>query len=108
MDFFLRYKLIILRSFGLFMLLTGFIIHFWITPQMVAVSKNDIAAANVARMQASVLGDSVSVKKKKRDISHLSKSLASAQQKQLRYLTVFVMIVGGLFLGYSLLKKEED
>ena len=96
----------IVRSVGVVMLLIGFAVHFWATPKM-GLSENEIAAANVARMEASVKGHSKSVKKAKPDMSHFTKALTSAQQQKARYITIFAMILGILFLGYSFLKKEE-
>ncbi len=108
MEFFFKYKIVILRSIGAFLLILGFVVHFWAMPKTVAVSANDIAAANVARMEASISGHKKSTKTTKPNMSHFSKSLASKQQKQLEYLTIFAMIFGVLFLAYSFLKKEND
>jgi len=104
MEFFLKHKIIILRTLGIIMLLVGFAVHFWVTPKM-GVSENEIAAANIARMEASVKG---SVKKTKSDISHITKALSQAQQQRAKYITIFAMILGVLFLAYSFLKKEEN
>ncbi|WP_457749280.1 hypothetical protein [Sulfurimonas sp.] len=106
MDFFLKHKIIIVRTIGIIMLLLGFVIHFWAMPKML-VSENEIAAANVARMEASVKGRTAVAKKIKPDMSHFTKALVSAQQERMRYITIFAMILGVLFLGYSFLKKEE-
>ncbi|UCN00656.1 hypothetical protein LCX93_01725 [Sulfurimonas sp. SWIR-19] len=107
MDFFLKHKIMILRSVGALMLLIGFAAHFWTTPKTV-VSETEIAAANVARMEASVKGDVKSLKKAKPDVTTFRESLMSAQEQQQRYLTVFAMILGVLFLAYSFVKKEQD
>ena len=107
MEFFLKHKVILLRSIGILMLLVGFAVHFWARPQM-GVTENEIAAANVARMEASVAGHSKSVKKSKPDMSHFTKSLTSAQQQRAKYITIIAMLMGILFLGYSFLKKEEN
>ena len=106
MDFFLKHKIIILRSLGVIMLLVGFVVHFWAIPKT-GVSANDIAAANVARMEASVSGHTKSVKKAKPDMSHFTKSLTNAQQQRTKYITIFAMLLGILFLFFSFLKKEE-
>lgn len=108
MNFFLKHKIVILRSIGAFFLIVGFVVHFWAMPKTVAVSANDVAAANVARMEASVSGHTKSNKKTKPNMSHISKSLMNTQQKQLEYLTIFAMIFGVLFLAYSFVKKEKD
>ncbi len=107
MEFFLKHKIIILRSLGIIMLLVGFAVHFWTTPKM-GVSENEIAAANVARMEASIAGHSKSAKKAKPDMSHFTKSLTNAQQQRAKYITIFAMLLGILFLIFSFLKKEED
>ncbi len=39
------------------MLLIGFAVHFWVTPKEV-LTQNDIAALNVARMEARISGGS--------------------------------------------------
>jgi len=107
MEFFLKHKIIILRSIGVVLLLIGFAVHFWTRPKTGA-SENAIAAANVARMEASVAGYAKSVKKAKPDMSHFTKSLTSAQQQRAKYITIFAMVLGVLLLGASFLKKEED
>jgi uncharacterized protein YjeT (DUF2065 family) len=107
MEFFLKHKIIILRAIGGVLLLIGFAVHFWTRPTT-RISENEIAAANVARMEASVAGHSSNVKKAKPDMSILAKSLTSAQQQRAKYITIFAMVLGVLLLGASFLKKEED
>ncbi len=107
MDFFFKHKIVILRTIGVLMLLIGFGVHFWATPKT-RVSENEIAAANVARMEASVAGSSKSVKSARPDMSTFRKSLMSVQEQRTRYITILAMVIGVLFLGYSFLKKEED
>ncbi|WP_434637503.1 hypothetical protein MLC35_01700 [Sulfurimonas sp. NW7] len=107
MEFFLKHKIVILRSVGIFMFFIGFAVHFWTTPK-IAMSANEVAAANVARIEASVSGHLPGVKKAKPDIATFRESLVSAQQQQKKYLTIFAMLLGVLFLGYSFIKKEQD
>lgn len=107
MEFFTKHKIIILRLVGVVILLIGFVVHFWSQPQK-GVSINEIAAANVARMEASVKGDTKYTTKAKSDMSTFTKSLTTLQQERTRYITIFAMILGILFLGYSFIKKEED
>ncbi len=108
MEFFKKHQKEIVRAIGALLLIVGFVINFWVTPQK-AVSANDIAAANLARIEASVQGGSGTQKvKKKPDTSHISKALKVTRQKQMKYLTIFSMILGALFLAYSFLKKEES
>ena len=107
MEFFTKHKIIILRFVGVVILLIGCAVHFWSQPQK-GVSVNEIAAANVARMEASIKGDTKYTTKVKSDMSTFTKALTTVQQERTRYITIFAMILGILFLGYSFIKKEED
>lgn len=108
MEFFLKYQQVILRSLGGFLLLIGFVIHFWTVPQE-GISQNDRATANLARMQASVKGsESTKQTKQKSDNSKFLKELKGQQEKQVEYFTILIMILGAGSLGYSFIKKKED
>lgn len=104
MEFFTQYKTIIFRSVGALMLLVGFAVHFWSTPQK-GISENDRAAANVARMEAKVKGSSTSHNSKSNESIFLQE-FKNKQAKQMEYLTILVMILGVGFLGYSFIKKK--
>jgi hypothetical protein len=107
-EFFNKHQTVIFRSVGAFMLLVGFVVHFWITPKEV-LSENEIAAANVARMEAKVAGGSSSTKKSaKKDSSKYLQKLKSSQEKQMQYLTIVAMIFGIGFLGYSFKPKSDS
>ncbi|MEN4052606.1 MULTISPECIES: hypothetical protein [Sulfurimonas] len=107
MEFFKKHQKEIIRVVGALLLIAGFVINFWVTPQK-AMSANEIAAANLARMQANVVGSNTKQVKKQVDTSHISKALQATRKKQMKYLTIFSMILGALFLAYSFLKKEES
>jgi hypothetical protein len=108
MEFFKQYQTLILRSIGALMLVIGFVIHFWATPKK-GISENELAAANVARMEAQVKGSSPSSKKStKADSSKFLEKLKTQREKQLEYLTIFVMLLGVGSLGYSFLVKKSD
>lgn len=108
MEFFLKYQQVILRSLGAFLLLIGFVIHFWTVPQK-GISQNDRAAANLARMEASVKGsESTKQTKQKSDNLKFLKELKDQQEKQVEYFTILIMILGAGSLGYSFIKKKED
>ena len=92
---------------GALLLIVGFVINFWVTPQK-AVSTNAVALANVKRMEASVQGGSSTKVGPKPAVSHISKALKATRAKQMKYMTIFAMVLGALFLGYSFLKKEEE
>ena len=108
MEFFLKHKIVIVRSLGALMLIIGFAIHFWATPKE-GISANDRAAANVARMEAKVKGESSAQSKaaKKSDSKFLDE-LKDTQAKQLQYLTIIAMILGVGFLGYSFMPKKQE
>jgi len=109
MDFFLKHKIVILRTVGAIMLVVGFAAHFWVTPKEV-ISQNDRAAANVARMEAKARGGSSSKPSSpaKKDDSKYLDVLKNTQEKQMEYLTIIAMIFGVAFLGYSFMPKKEE
>lgn len=107
LEFFLKHQKIILRAIGGTMLLLGFIVHFWLTPKE-GISRNDLAAANVARMEASISGRSASTQGKKSTATHIMSALEEQQKKQMEYFTIMVMILGIGSLGYSFIKKDEE
>ncbi len=108
MEFFLKHKVVIMRSLGALMLVIGFAIHFWTTPKE-GISANDRAAANVERMEAKVAGkNSASSKSVKKNNSKFLDELKDTQAKQLQYLTIIAMILGVGFLGYSFMPKKKE
>ena len=107
MEIFFKYKTVIFRTIGIVFIVVGFMVHFWVMPQE-GISKSEMAAANVARMEASVSGTGVSQEKPKQDSSHFLKKLKDTQKKQLEYLTIIAMILGAISLGYSFIKKKEE
>ena len=107
MEFFLKHKTVIMRSLGALMLVIGFAIHFWTTPKE-GISANERAAANVARMEAKVKGQSsAQSKSSQKSDSKFLDELKNTQAKQLQYLTIIAMILGVGFLGYSFMPKKE-
>ena len=108
MEYFLKHQQVILRTVGGLFLLIGFVVHFWVVPQE-GFSKNDRAAANLARMEASVSGkSSASSGKKKSDNAKFLKELKDKQKKQIKYLTIMAMVLGAGSLGYSFIKKGDE
>jgi len=108
MDFLLKNKTIILRILGSLMLVVGFAVHFWVTPKK-GLTQNEIAAANIARMEAAVTnrGGQTSKSQKKDDAKFLE-TLKNTQIKQMQYLTIISMIFGVGFLGYSFIPKRDS
>jgi hypothetical protein len=111
MDFFLHYKIIIMRSLGAMMLIVGIAVNFWSMPQS-GMSANDKAAARITRMNASTQSNKSSYTKlnqSQKDSSSFLDALKKTQAKQMKYITMIAMIMGVGFLGYSFFpKKEED
>lgn len=108
LKFLKNHKKIIIRVVGVSMLLIGFAVHFWTVPKE-GISKEELAAANVARMEASVAGTSPSTAKKiQPKESPFMKQFIDTRQKQLEYLTIIAMILGVGFLLYSFIKKEDE
>ena len=107
MEFFLKNKIVIIRTVGFLMLLVGFSVHFWATPKE-GLSKNEIAAANIARMESVVSrGSGQSLKSQKKDNTKFLETLKNTQKKQIQYLTIISMILGVGFLGYSFIPKRD-
>lgn len=108
MEFFLRNKTLILRTIGVLMLLVGFVMNFWIVPPQ-GLTENELAKANIARMEAQAKGTSLSSSNSaKKDDSKFLENLKNTQKKQLEYLTIFMMLFGGASLGVSFLKKRAS
>ena len=106
MEFFLKYKILIVRTVGALMLVIGFGVQFWTMPKE-GFSESELAAANVARMEAKMRGSSGSVAKKTTNSNKYLKELKNKQARQVRYLTIIAMVLGVGFLGYSFIKKED-
>jgi len=107
MQFFLKYQTVLLRTLGALFILIAIMAQFWSTPSK-KLTANEIAAANLARIEASVSGTSKSTAgKKKPDTSHFISKLKKQREKQLRYLTIVLMIFGVGALGYTFIKRDE-
>lgn len=107
---FIKNKIIIFRVLGTLMLIVGFGAYFWTTPKE-GLTQNEIAAANIARMEAKVSGRSGAFSKAPEPSSaKIMQEFKNAQEKQLQYLTIMTMIFGVGFLVYSFFssKKEES
>ena len=107
MNYLKKYQKELFRIVGGFLLVVGFVVNFWVTPKK-AVSQNELAAANIARMEASVQGKSTQKVKKRADPSHIAKALKQTRAQQMHYITLFAMIVGALFLLLSFLKPKKE
>lgn len=106
MQFFLEHKTVIIRTLGSLMLLIGFAAHFWTVPKE-GYSESEIAAMNVARMEAKVKGTPPpSGASAKKDDSKFLEEFKNTREKQLQYLTIISMILGVGFLAYSFIKKD--
>lgn len=106
LELFRKHKTMIIRTMGALMLLIGFMTYFWTTPKK-GLSESDIAAANVARMEASVRGSSQVQSKQPQNKSPFLEKYKSTQEKQIRYFLIMLMVGGTGFLIYSFVKKKE-
>lgn len=108
MEYFLQYKIVILRSLGALMLVIGFAVHFWVVPQK-GLSANDKAAARVARMEASAKGESSSTSHaSKKDDTKFLKAMQETKAKQVKLITLLAMAFGVGFLGYSFIPRKDE
>jgi len=87
------------------LIVVGFVLQFWSTPKE-GISEADFAAANVARMEASVAGKGSSKNKSEHPKSKFLEKLKSNQERQMKYLTILAMVLGVGFLAYSFMKKK--
>ena len=107
MNLFFKNKIVIFRVIGVLFLLFGTLIHFWKVPEA-TLSQNERAAMNLARMEASLSASNSSLRSEsKKSTSVYMKDLKKTQEKQLEYLTILVMFIGAISLGYSFIKREE-
>lgn len=106
MEFIFKYKIILLRIIGALALVIGFTVHFWVMPKE-GLSQNDMAAANLERMERQVKGSGAEGSSAQKDNSKFLEKLKSQQEKQKQYITILAMVLGVGFLGYSFLPNKE-
>jgi len=85
---------------GVNFLLMALVLLFWSQPKA-ALSENEKAAANVARMEAKAKGNTASS-----PTGNIMQEHHESQKKQLRIVLIIMTISGAAFLGYGFLKKE--
>ena len=85
---------------GVNFLLMALVLLFWSQPKA-ALSENEKAAANVARMEAKAKGGSAPS-----ETGNIMQEHHESQKKQLRIFLIIMTISGAAFLGYGFLKKE--
>ena len=108
MEFFKKHQIILFRTIGVFLLIVSLAAFFWTTPKQ-AYTDNEIAAANVARMEARIAGKlGGNTKANKADKSPFLKKFQDTREKQIRYALILMMIFGLGFLVYSFLSGKRD
>lgn len=107
MDLFYKYKSMIFRLVGGLMLLGGFMAYFWMAPKEGA-SANELAAANVVRMEAKVAGVSGAKESAKPSSAKFVEKFQETREAQIRYMIILTMLFGTGFLLYSFLKQEKE
>lgn len=104
----IKNRVFIFRLFGAVMLLVSFAIYFWAMPKEV-LTDSEIAAANVARMEASILGRGTTTKaSSKPQTSPFIEELKNAQKKQVEYLIIGSIVIGIVLIGYSFIAKPKN
>lgn len=108
MKFFNKHKTLIFRVLGSLLLVLSFVVYFWKTPKE-GLTENEIAAANVARMEARMASQmGGSTHKKKPDASQIAEKFKNTREDQLRYTLILMMVFGIGFLGYSFISKKDE
>lgn len=85
-------------------LVMALVLLFWSQPKE-GMSEDEKAAANVARMEAQISGNSQ--KEASRPPSFM-KEYKQTQKAQLRVFLILMVISGAGFLAYGFLKKEDS
>lgn len=106
LELIIKHKIILSRSIGVFFLVIGIAALFWSKPENV-LSENEIAQANIARMEASLPQNVVSSKKQTPKSPSFMKAYKEKQKEHMRYLVIALIISGMAFIGYSFIKKKE-
>jgi hypothetical protein len=108
-EIFIKNKIIIFRTVGAIMFLAGLVMLFWSEPKYVVLSENEIAAANIARMEAKVRSKSSDSKQvPKPSGSTFVEELENNQKKQEQQLIMLSMLFGALLLIYSFIPKAKS
>ncbi|MBU0631934.1 hypothetical protein KKA17_04755 [bacterium] len=105
LELIIKHKVILSRSVGIFLIIIGIVALFWSKPEKV-LTENEIAEANIARMEASLPKNTVSSKKETKS-SPFMKAYKDKQKEHIRYLVIVLIISGIAFFGYSFIKKKE-
>lgn len=100
--FFKKYKIVLIRIIGVILLSLGILVNYLDTPK--ELSSVEIAAANVARMEASIKVSSATTSP--RGTSPFASELNKTRQKQLEILFYLSIAFGLGLLIYSFKKKE--
>lgn len=104
----IKNKILIFRVFGVMMVIVSFAIYFWATPKEV-LNENEIAAANIARLEASASGRGATTQgASKPQTSQFVEELKNAQKKQIEHIIIASMFIGIGLLGYSFISKPKN
>lgn len=110
MDFFLKYRTIILSSIGALLLVFGMLTYFLYTPPKEEMGENDKAAERIARMEAQAKGSSSAKAPShsvQRGTSTFTLGMREMQNQQMKYLLILLALLGIGFLIYRFTKKKE-
>ncbi|WP_373072500.1 hypothetical protein [Sulfurimonas sp.] len=109
MEFFLKHQIAIFRTLGSLLLVISIAAFFWTAPKK-GYTENEIAAANVARMEARIASQmgGGGTAKREPDASEIAERFKNTREDQLRYTLIIMMIAGVIFLGYSFISNKND
>lgn len=105
LEFIIKHKIILSRTIGIVLLVVGIAALFWAKPDT-ALTENEIAEANIARMEAS-LPQNIASSKKQSQTPSFMKAYKEKQKEHIRYLVVALIVCGIAFIGYSFIRKRE-
>lgn len=110
MEFLKQHATLLLRFIGVFLIVVSLGALFWMEPKKGVSSEVAEAAANVARMEASVAAVAPHAKaaEAKPDKSPFFDQYKATQEKQIRYFLIMMIAAGVLFLAYTFIAKKRE
>jgi hypothetical protein len=103
LDWVKKNKKLALKITGVNFLLMALVLMFWAQPKE-GMTVSEKAAANSARMEASVMGKSTKPASSAQDVRQAHEEY---QKAQVQIFLVLMVLFGVGFLGYGFVKKEE-
>ncbi len=93
---------------GILLIVASAVWLYWDMSKSAVSDEEARAAANVARMEARMSGQSASSSQKAPEKPIFMDTYKAKQKEQLQYAIIIMMIAGMGFVGYSLFKRKND